>query len=358
MFSRNKSWTNPILGTKILLNYDTNQNHDLSFLAIIDQFPTNEAPFISLPIEAKIFVSASLVLTLIVGTYFKFSLYKGVFKTNKENRGWMHRPINVLIFVSALVHHSTHLVTCIYFILALTIDTPLQTIFGPFYCLLMTLIATFAIAYLAVGSFGIALYRIMYIQFESTVKYQIGEKRLLFLILFGSIGMSGAITYFHSIETSNRRVGINMCTGLSPKQTEMLIDYQLATGEMLLLTTLYQKIAIMATLIFQFSELSIYTYFSVWRYKQDNGNIAKLLGPTITRRRNTNNVITFSGQFYGFVVEAMVVAALMLLNHVEQLTFSPSFSHFLMSIGFIIYFLNFGVLSAVEVLTSPSLQGR
>ena len=149
-----------------------------------------------------------------------------------------------------------------------------------------------------------------------------------------------------------------MYTGLSPKQTELLIDYRIATGEKLLLTTFFQKISIMATLITQFSELSIYIYFSAWRYKQENGNIAKLLGPTITRRRNANNVITFSGQFYGFVVEAMVVGALMLLNHVERFNLSPSFSHFLMSIGFIIYFLNFGVLSAVEVLTSPALQGR
>ena len=134
MVPRRKNAANAILGTKLLLHDDTNQNIDQSFLAIIDQFPTNDAPFINLPIEAKISVSVSLVLTLVIGTYFKFSLYKGAFKTNKDNRGWMHRPINVLIFVSALIHHSTHLVTCIYFILALTIDTPMQNIFGLFYC--------------------------------------------------------------------------------------------------------------------------------------------------------------------------------------------------------------------------------
>ena len=342
----------------LLLSKVSNENWGPPLVTVIESLSTDEAPFVSLPFEAKLIVSFALVLTLLVGTYYKAILYKGVFRTKRENKGWMSRPINVLIFVSALIHHSTHLVTCVYFILALTIDTPLQNIFGPFYCYLMTLISTFAIAYLAVGSFGIGLYRIMYIRLQSIVKYRIGEKKLLVLILVGSIGLSGMITFSHIIETSNRRVGINMCTGLSPQQTQILIEYRQATGEKLMLSTVFQKISIITTLIFQVSELSIYIYFYVWRYKQANGNIARLLGPTITRRRNTNNIITFSGQFYGFVVEAIVVGALMLLRHVEQLNLTTSFSHFLMSIGFIWLFLNFGVLSAVEVLMSPSLRSQ
>ena len=346
-----------------IIHSNTEENNESSFVSIID-IPTDKAPFINLPREAKVFVSLSLGLTLVIGTYYKICLYKGVFKTNKENRGWMHRPINVLIFVAALIHHLTHLVICIYFILALTIETPLQNIFGPFYCFMMMLVGTFAIAYQAVGSFGIGLYRIMYILFNSMVKYRIGETRLLLLILGGSIGVSSTITFLHMIESSSRRVAINMCTRMSPAETQVVIDYQQAyqeaRGEHLMVSTIFQKISIAATLIIQVSELSIYIFFSIWRYKQANGNIARLLGPVITRKRNTNNVITFSGQFYGFVVEAIVVGALMLLNHVEhaeQLNLSASFSHTLMSIGIVIYFLNFGVLSAVEVLMSPALQG-
>ena len=145
---------------------------------------------------------------------------------------------------------------------------------------------------------------------------------------------------------------------MSPHQTQILMEYQQASGEKLMLSTIFQKISIITTLTFQISELSIYIYFYIWRYKLANGNIAKLLGTTITRRRNTNNIITFSGQFYGFIVEAIVVGALMVLRHVEQLNLTTSFSHFLMSIGFIVFFLNFGILSAVEVLMSPSLRGQ
>ena len=154
----------------LLLSKASNENLDPPFVTVINSLSTDEAPFISLPFEAKLIVSFALVLTLLVGTYYKAILYKGVFRTKRENKGWMSRPINVLIFVSALIHHSTHLVTCVYFILALTIDRPLQNIFGPFYFFLMTLISTFAIAYLAVGSFGTGLYRIMYINPLSSIE--------------------------------------------------------------------------------------------------------------------------------------------------------------------------------------------
>ena len=86
---------NSDIDMRIFLHSGTNENKEPSFVSIIDIL-TDEAPFINLPLEAKVFVSLSLGLTLVIGTYYKISLYKGVFKTNKENREWMHRPIKIM----------------------------------------------------------------------------------------------------------------------------------------------------------------------------------------------------------------------------------------------------------------------
>ena len=323
---------------------------DMVLLQLLDKLPMNDAPLMHLPNTTKHAIAFALFATIFIGSCFKFVLYKGIFTSSKQNPCWMHRPINILIFVSAFIHHFTHFIGCIHFILILTNTNPLETLMGPSYCLIMAIIGEFGIFYLAVGSFGISLYRIMYVRLERIVKYRIGETNLLRFILIFSLGVCTLITFLHMTEESSHRVAKNTCNGLSPEQTQIYIDYQMSNGEMMLTTTFYQKMALIMTMSFQIFEFLIYLYFFLWRYRHDNGNIAKLLDPRETRNRNTNNVVTFLGQFYGFLIEITFIGAIFLLTHVPS-----SLSHFVKSIAIITHFLNFGVLSAVEVLTSPSL---
>merc|ERR1712126_349288 len=89
-----------------------------------------------------------------------------------------------------------------------------------------------------------------YIRLEHIVKYQIGETNLLRFIAF-----------LHMIEESSRRVAKNSCNGLSPEQAQIYLDYQLSNGELLAITTVYQKIALLMTMTFQICEFIIYLYF-------------------------------------------------------------------------------------------------
>ena len=332
-------------------NAEKDDDIELGLLKILNILPMDDAPLMHMPSLAKNIIAVALFLTILIGSYFKFVLYKGIFTSNKQNHGWMHRPINILILIAAVIHHITHFIGCIHFILLLTSKKPLETVFGPSYCLPMAIIGEFGIFYLAVGSFGTSLFRIMYIRVEDIVKYRIGETNLLCFIGLFRIGTCSLITFLHMLEESSRRVAKNSCNGMSPDQAQIFLDYQTSNGEVLAPTTIYQKLALIFTMTFQVSEFIIYLYFFLWRYKHDNGNIKELLDPRETKRRNTNNVTTFLGQFYGFVVELSFIGVIFLLTHVPS-----SFAHFVKSIAIISHFLNFGILSAVEVITSPSLR--
>ena len=353
MLEKNIIQTNWTTGTPVALNADSDEN-DISQYLVMEKF--DPPYFRNLPYNSRLSLSIAMICTSIVGTYYKMKLYKGVFRVKKENRGWMHRPINILILLSSVIHHSTHLMMSTFGVHALLSSTAPIQMFGPFYCTLMNITTTFGVVHLASGSFGIAVFRIMYIRFEDFVKYHIGEKKLLLLISSGSIIISSTLTSLHKIEENGGRVATNICYGMSPEQAQALIDYHLITDDYLLTTDYFRKITVSATFMMMLIELFIYIYICTWRYKYENGSITKLLDPRVTKRRNATNIITFIGQFYEFMVEIMILGTLLLLNHLLEI--SSSVSHIVVSLTFIVYILNFGILSAVEVLLSPALQGN
>ena len=318
---------------------------------IVNDFYEHEAPLINLPFVVKITLAILMTTTLLVGSYFKFVLYKCVFITNKQNRGWMNRPINVLIVASAIIHHITHLSTGIYYILCLTMYTPLGDVFGSWYCHTAGYIAVYGVSYLGVGSLGIAIYRFLYIQFNYWVKYRVGEKIFMWIVLILSVAMSGLLTFSYMLEQRSHDPGLNMCTGLSAKQTQILIDYNDSRGVQMLATTVYQTTAAAICLAFQAIEFTIYIWFFYYRYKQDNGNIANLLNQKVVRDRNVKNVTTFIGQMYVFLAECVFLAALVVFTQLPS-----EFVHHIRAIVTFIRFSSFGVLSAVEVYTSPELR--
>ena len=137
---------------------------EVYFLETLEELQEDDAPMVNLPKNFKITIIVALVIAIIVGSYFKSVLFKGIFSKNSPNHGWMSRPINVLIFVSAFIHCITSILTSIHLILILWIDEPLQALFGPFYCFLLPVVGEIGIFYQAVGSFGICIYRMIYIR--------------------------------------------------------------------------------------------------------------------------------------------------------------------------------------------------
>ena len=197
----NYLWSIPIYVDKIS---STQPGHNHSFpnheyfdqnseeILIVNDIYEHEALLIHLPFAIKITLAVLMTTALLVGSYFKFVLYRYVFITNKQNRGWMHRPINVLIVASAIIHHVTHLFGGIQYIMCSTTDAPLGDVFGSSYCHSVVAIYVYGVGYLSIGSSGIAIYRFLYIKFDHWVKYHIGEKILLWIVLFLSIAITGS----------------------------------------------------------------------------------------------------------------------------------------------------------------------
>ena len=156
----------------------------------------------------------------------------------------MHRPINVLTVTSAIIHHVTHVSVGIWYVIILMTETPLGDVVGKSSCEILDVIGVYGLAYLYAGSLGIASFRILYIKHERWVKYAIGERLLLTIILLLSISVSGVVVFLYKLGRSNHRSHLNMCVGLSITESQILIEYELSHGIEMIATNVFQSITV------------------------------------------------------------------------------------------------------------------
>ena len=299
----------------------------------------------------KVIISVAIFLSLFIGSYFKGIMYRYVFTSNKNNRGWMHRPINVLIISSAIIHHIANVSIGLWYVASMMSDLPFGQTVGPQYCEIMDVVSKYGISYLSVGSLGISVYRVLYIKHQQWVKFVIGEGRLLCIVLSLSITICGIIVFLYKLEMSSRRIQLNACNGVSLTYVQILIDYGLASGKQMINTTYLRKGSLAFLVGIQTIELIIYIWFFYIRFKNDNGNIKKVLTVEAVRERNIKNVSTFLGQFYSFLTEyAFLFTALIITCFVDDKTY------YLKAYAGLAKIINFALLSAVEVFSSPSLR--
>ena len=251
-----------------------------------------------------------------------------------------------------LIHHITNIWMCIWIVVEMMTETSASDAIGPYICQVNQLIGLYGIFYLTVGSLGISVYRAFYIKHENVVKYVIGEKLLLFIILFLSLTVCGVLVTVYSLEINSHRFYLNMCRGISGTHAQVLIDYEVSRRYQLLETEYLQTIVVSILLTMQCTELGIYVWFFHHRYTNDNGSIKKVLTEDVIRARNIKNVGTFLGQFYGFVFEyAYIISFLFILY------FAGEQKNNFKAVLIIAKIINFGLLSAVDVLSSPVLRG-
>ena len=347
----------PILRS-ISSNYSTNE-FPVGFenILTISHISNQDIPMLSLPSYIKRILTIAMVASIIIGSYYKYIMYSYVWTTNRQNRGWMHRPINILVVTSAVVHHFTHLWTAISHTMIFTYNEinnkkeSMVDVMGNQFCQITYIIALYGLAYLIVGSFGISLYRVIYIKREQWIKQVVGEKRLLGIVLAFSLTFSGIWVGLFNMETIKERAFVNMCFGLSTLDAQIMIDYDLSSGSEILTTTVLRKIALIIGIGVQLTELGIFIWFFYTRYKKDNGRIKKLLTQENIKDRNIKNVTTFVGQFYGFVVECAFVLITLICTHLGN----DDYNHLQAFVSFA-KFIDFGLLSAVEVYGSPALR--
>ena len=84
-------------------------NQLLSIVKVEETSPV----LLSLTYSSRCFISTCLVLSLLIGSFFKFFLYRFIFLSSKLNNGSYSKmtPINSMILISAMTHHITHLIS-------------------------------------------------------------------------------------------------------------------------------------------------------------------------------------------------------------------------------------------------------
>ena len=319
--------------------------HDI---LVINDISTEGVPILSLPFGIKIILTIIIITAFCLGTFFKYIMYR---YSAKQNREGQYRPIDVLTLVAAILHHFTHLWLGLFFVAAFVTKDPLKDIIGHQFCQISYWIACYGLIYLTVGSFGIATYRILYIKKECLVKDIIGQKRLMIIILFLSVMISGAILFMFSYESTNQRTFLNTCNGLSSTHAQILIDYSLSLGDTHHTTNYLRKTSIATLILIQVVEFVICVWFFYFQYKHDNGSIKKLLEQEVTRDRNLKNITTFIGHIYCFLTKCVFYFLSMAFIYV-----AAEYSTQYQAVANIAKFIDFGLLSAVEVLTSPTLR--
>ena len=334
-----------LLTSKVSVNEVANGSVLLNHILLIQDTYNDKAPLISLSSDVKVTLAVVMTLSLLIGSVCKGIMYVYVSTTNKK------RPINTLIITSAIIHHTTHLFSGTWYILVLLVDSPLSDLLGSGSCYIMMSIGVFGLVYLSVGSLGISVYRIMYIKREIFVKNVIGENRLLVIILSTSLLLTGLASELFMAQETAERTGINMCTGLSVTQTQIYTDYKLSIGDEIGTTLQGERITIGLCLVSQTIELVIYIWFFHMRYKNDNGSITGLMRQEDTHKRNLKNIGTFLGQFYSFVIEYSFLISLLLCG-----IFADENTQTYRALVVLMKFVDFGVLSCVEVLSSPQLR--
>ena len=309
-----------------------------------------------MPTSLKIFLVALIWISLFFGSFFRYVLYKYVFHVNKVNyKGWMHRPINVLTMSSAMIDHVTHIWKVTWYTI-MTFDVigmPIADALGDHWCQIVQSISLYGMFWRKIGSLGIAIYRLMYIKYEGWVKYIIGEQLLLVIVMSSSHVMCGLVVYLFDLEVGKHRVQMNMCRGITPTQAQVFIDYRISLGEKLLTSTHFQKLAIGILIAYQILEFAIYVWVFYIRYKNDNKtNLKKALSEDIIKARNVKNATNFLGQFYGFVTEYFYLMVILFI-----IIFEGKQSSYFKGYAITAKFIDFGLISAVDVFTSPALRG-
>ena len=113
--------------------------------------------------------------------------------------------LTMYIYIGAVVVKTPTIiqhVSSVGFVLGITLkasgDTSLEYI-GQWFCVPANLFIHFDICYSYIAGLGLAIYRILYIKHDHWVKYNIGERTLLCIILFGGLFLAASCVFVYNI---------------------------------------------------------------------------------------------------------------------------------------------------------------
>ena len=114
---------------------DENLTDRFSLYVIEHEDTSPELRLLSFPIRYGL--STCLIISLVVGSLCKFLLYRYILVSSKMNNGSYFKmtPVNVLLFISSIVHHVANAHTALFMSVAIGTDIILEDAVGKYYCL-------------------------------------------------------------------------------------------------------------------------------------------------------------------------------------------------------------------------------
>jgi len=341
--------------------------NDLYFvIEILDAHSINRTPLLSLDKNIQWTIVGFCWLFLLIGTYFRYLLYSFLYGSYKAKD---NKPIDKLILVLTLIQHISIVLVVIRITLLFSYEAKLHETVGEWYCTMNDVIYTFDLYYSYIGSLGLSLFRILYIKCNVWIKYRFGEKRFLYIILFGGLSLAAIFVTNYSIHDYSKIQGANcMAADRMLILGHFLEEYAQSQGNVTHFSDWLTRARIIVLILMAMTLVEITLYFVYFHhiYRNDNKETLKLaLGPTVIRRRNRKNAITFFGQFCSFVFEFSITVFLIIAfafmgldsSDSAQVTVSSPIV-FIRALFFSLRAASFTAISIVEVLTSSNLRSR
>ena len=291
-----------------------------------------------------------LVGSLTIGSYFKSALYWYMYD---HLNGIKDRPIDILLLLRAIILHVICLFIITTYTIGLSFDITFSHHLGEAWCNVFWYGGVYAFAYRNIGGLGIAVFRLFFIFCGKWINNKFGTKGMLFVISTASVSVSGLITIGFGIgngPSSRRQLSWNFCIGQSETFREILHEYSFIRGTVIHQHELIPKLILLISLACVVAQLGCYLAIFGHLHVHNSAMMKKnIMDPGVLERRQQKNAITFLGQFYTFIAEFLVYLALMY----TMLEKSNSAYRLVVIIGF---FVDFGLVSIVEVMTSQNLR--
>ena len=295
------------------------------------------------------------VVGVAVFTRFRSIIYKYIYKQYKSKQ---LNEIHILTLIICLVQHL-ELVGALFFnTLIIIFGNDFSNVIMSGYCTYLGIwfkTVHCMWAYSIVGSLGIAVYRIMLIRYDMLVKYAIGTKRLMGIILLSEFVLALFLVRMMSTFNPFSNPLMPSCVfNLDMNIMDLLDTYRQSLGYDANFdrSTLVEQTAVTLVLALELIELVIYVVFFRHIYKHDNDEkIKKLLGVDEVKRRNIRNGLSFFSLFCSFFIK--IVFFILLLVFVNFTTSESKYV--ILAVRFLRPF-SLVTMAIIEVSTSSQLK--
>ena len=309
----------------------------------------------SVPKVAWIFCVLAWIF-IFIASFFRYILYSYLCRKYKEKR---LTSIDVLILVQSIIQHVANVSRISFFTLLLSEEASTEYwdwkmgSTGKVFCILSETTVNVESCYSCIGSLGIAIFRMMYIKFNTFVTDIIGATNLLMIILFGGLGLTGLFVSALFVSDYENLIQEHCHIPQNLNLFTILDEYEQGKGGSSIYEYfIYPRIAIGGILVLMtISEIVIYIIIFRFMYLHDNTKMLRaLLEPQVIRKRNKTNAITFFGQFCSFLFEVscwMIFTFAMLVGKGSVL---------LLAVFSILRTIFFTCMTIIEVMTSSPLR--